>query len=234
MAGRSHARTPSCEDVSDLKLLQCYTPSLLWFQVEVLRMLILPKHQQDTIFKQAGDHFVQKCSWRLHVHSVSTGVLAFCTKDSCVLTKPLFWLCDVRSRQQPAGAAVWYQQAAVTPVTKSRAAAIWTWERSARRWRGRASSSWGAPGSGLRAPGGRRCRCCAEKEEKHVRKEKRNQFILRRAGKYWRSFAACARSPHLGRRCDDRVNGGWCRSKGRSSTWRRAGMEMEAKAGMEK
>lgn len=41
----------------------------------------------------------KKCSCRLHVHSVSTGVLAFCTKDSSVLTMPLFRLCDVKSRR---------------------------------------------------------------------------------------------------------------------------------------
>lgn len=56
-----------------------------------------PKAPRDTIFKQAGDHIVQKCSCRLHVHGVSMGVLAFCTKDSSVLTVPLFSLCDVKA-----------------------------------------------------------------------------------------------------------------------------------------
>lgn len=58
-----------------------------------------PKAARDTIFKQAGDHFVQNCSCRLHVHSVSMGVLAFCTKDSSLLTMPLFLLCDAKAQK---------------------------------------------------------------------------------------------------------------------------------------
>lgn len=149
-------------------------------------MLILPKrptrHNHQTSKRGGGTILCKKkCSWRLHVHSVSTGVLAFCTKDSRALTEPLFRLRDVRSRQQQAGAAASYQPAAVQPVTTSRAAAIGTWERSARRWRGRASGSWGRSGllgSWLRAPGGRRCRCCAEKKGGETCEEKRKENSL--------------------------------------------------------
>lgn len=58
-----------------------------------------PKAPRDTIFKQAGEHLLQKCSCRLHVHSVSMGVFAFRTKDSALLTMPLFLPCDVKARR---------------------------------------------------------------------------------------------------------------------------------------
>lgn len=56
-----------------------------------------PKAPRDTIFKQSGEHFVQKCSYCLEVHHLSQEVLAFCTKDSAGLTMSLFLLCVVKA-----------------------------------------------------------------------------------------------------------------------------------------
>lgn len=156
-------------DVSDLKLLQCLTPSLLWFQVEVLRMLILPKHQ-ETQFSNKPETILCKnavavfsctaCPWE-SLRSAPRTLLC----SQCLCSGGVMW----KHGGQQAGAAVWYQPAAVTRVTKSRAAAIWTWENPAGRWRARARGSWGTPGR-------HQCGWCAEKEEKHGRKRKENSL----------------------------------------------------------
>lgn len=98
MAGCSHASTASCETHLTSS---CFSVSFRvccdsrWKSSGCWSSQCTKRHN----FQTSQDHFVQKCSCRLYAHSVSMGVLAFCTKDSGALTMPLFLRCDVKARR---------------------------------------------------------------------------------------------------------------------------------------
>lgn len=130
-----------------------------------------PKAPRDTIFKQAGDHFVQKCSCRLHVHSVSMGVLAFCTKDSAVLTMPLFSLCDVKARRATGWSCSVVSASSCYMSDKVKGYSDMNMGKSCRPMEGK--SQWQLRLSGLRAA---ISVAVVQKRKRNVRKRKENSL----------------------------------------------------------
>lgn len=132
-----------------------------------------PKAPRDTIFKQAGDHFVQKCSCGLHVHSVSMGVLAFCTKDSSVLTMPLFSLCDVKAQRATGWSCGVVSASSCYMSDKVKGYSDMNMGKSCRVMEGKSQQQ--LRHSGLRAAisvG------VVQKRRRNMRKKRRKQFIL--------------------------------------------------------
>lgn len=224
---------PGVRSVS-LKLV-CFC--LNQFQVEVFRMLILPNHQQTQF----------QTIWWVFLCKNVVIVLTYTSSpwSPCILHQGLCWInnafvlgvCRERRESNEAGTVLWYQQAAVAWVTKSRASDM-NMGKSWRSWRGRdsSSSSWAANAAAL----------CVWSEpltlellwrKKGARSRKESSSSSVRARQYWHYLAAGAPNPHLylAHLAADlmspwKVVGGV--QKTGSSMWNRGGMEAGRKAGM--
>lgn len=133
-------------DLSDLRPV-CFSLTLFWSQVEVLRMLILPHDQQTQFSNNLESFLVQKCSYCLDIDIHSWEVLAFCTKDFFYwLNNSTIVLVRVLERERNRLELCCHISQQLLHEWQSQGLKIWTWEKveepeGRRQWH---SSSWDA------------------------------------------------------------------------------------------